>query len=169
MVSLLVEPNPAFKPTGLADPSNAGGGDTQMRVSGRPPVSDHGAMSAKKPIRVLIADDDPAVRLTLARWCSYQPDMKIVGEASNGEEALALAEQVPVDVIVMDVRMPKMTGLEATKRIRRLGIETPVLIFSAEEKAAAKIAGLGNVRFLSKASASSKDTLSAIRTAARSA
>lgn len=150
-------------------PSNAGVGDTQMGVFRRPGVADHRDMSPKKPIRILIADDDPTVRLTLSRWCSYQRDITVVGQASDGEEALALAEQVPADVIVMDVRMPKMTGLEATKRIRRLGIKTPVLIFSGEDKAATKLTGLGNVRFLSKGSAGSKETLTAIRTAAQSA
>lgn len=120
-------------------------------------------------IRVLIVDDDPGIRVTLGRWCAYQPDLRVVGEASNGEDAVTVAQEVPADVIVMDVKMPKLSGLQATKRIRRLGINTPVLIFSAEDGASGKLGSLGAVRFLSKAGAGSRETLQAIRSIARGA
>lgn len=126
-------------------------------------------MSRGPRIRVLIVDDDARVRLTLTRWCSYQKDMVVVGEAGDGAEALELAERVPADVIVMDVRMPKVDGLEATKRLRSRGIATPVVIFTAEEKAARAAAAMENVGFLAKGTSSPSETLNFIRRAARPA
>ncbi|NMN01460.1 response regulator [Bifidobacterium panos] len=73
-------------------------------------------MSAER-IRVVIADDQELVRAGFAMVIGSQPDMQVVGQAGDGTEAVALAEELRPDVILMDVRMPQMDGLEATKHI----------------------------------------------------
>jgi two-component system, NarL family, response regulator NreC len=71
----------------------------------------------QKKIRILLADDHAMVRQGFRMILSAQPDMEIVGEAGNGREAVELAEQLHPDVVVMDVAMPELNGIEATRRI----------------------------------------------------
>jgi DNA-binding NarL/FixJ family response regulator len=68
-------------------------------------------------IRVLLADDQRLVRSGFRMILRDDPDLEVVGEAGDGEEALGLAEELSPDVVLMDVRMPKLDGIEATKRI----------------------------------------------------
>jgi DNA-binding NarL/FixJ family response regulator len=70
-----------------------------------------------KRIRILLADDHAVVRQGFKMILDAQPDMEIVGEAANGREAVELAEQLRPDVVVMDVAMPELNGIEATRRI----------------------------------------------------
>jgi DNA-binding NarL/FixJ family response regulator len=70
-------------------------------------------------MRVLIVDDHDAVRRSLSQALREEPDMEVVGEASNGEEATQLAEQLNPDVVLMDIAMPRIDGIEATRRITR--------------------------------------------------
>ena len=69
-------------------------------------------------IRVLIADDSPPVRHGLQSILRAYSDMELVGEAANGQEAIAMSEQVQPDVILMDAQMPVMDGVEATRHIK---------------------------------------------------
>jgi DNA-binding NarL/FixJ family response regulator len=73
--------------------------------------------STPEPIRVLLADDQTLVRAAFAMLVESARDMEVVGQAGNGLEAIALARAERADVIVMDVRMPELDGIEATRRI----------------------------------------------------
>ena len=70
------------------------------------------------PIRVLIVDDHAMVRKGLATFMKVKPDLQLVGEAANGEEAIALCDRLQPDVVLMDLLMPAMGGAEATRAIR---------------------------------------------------
>jgi DNA-binding NarL/FixJ family response regulator len=79
---------------------------------------------------VLLVDDHAMVRDGLRALLQNNPDLEIVGEASNGEEAVAEAKRKCPDVVVMDIAMPVMGGIEATRRIRQMCHESHVLMLS---------------------------------------
>jgi DNA-binding NarL/FixJ family response regulator len=81
-------------------------------------------------IRVLIVDDHPVVRDGLRGVIDGQPDMHVVGEAGHGAEALARVEAEPVDVVLMDLRMPTMGGVEAIGQLRRTAPSVRVLVLT---------------------------------------
>ncbi len=81
-------------------------------------------------IRVLLADDHAVVRQGFRLILSHEPDMEIVGEAGNGREALALCGELKPDVVVMDVAMPELNGMEATRRLIASSPNTRVLALS---------------------------------------
>ncbi|MGR4879540.1 response regulator [Streptomyces sp. LARHCF249] len=83
-----------------------------------------------EPIRVLIADDQPLVRRGLALILAPDPGFEVVGEAADGEEAVALAHRLRPDVVVMDIRMPVLDGVGATERLARTLPECRVLALS---------------------------------------
>src|SRR5205807_1946296 len=84
------------------------------------------------PIRVAIADDHPVVRDGLRRILEIEPDISVVGEAASGSEAIALAEKLQPDVLLLDLMMPGVSGLDALRESdpQRLG-ETRVLVLTA--------------------------------------
>jgi len=81
-------------------------------------------------IRVLIVDDHPVVRDGLRGVIDGQPDMHVVGEAGHGAEALARVDAEPVDVVLMDLRMPIMGGVEAIGQLRRTAPSVRVLVLT---------------------------------------
>ncbi|HEU0122797.1 MAG TPA: response regulator transcription factor [Bryobacteraceae bacterium] len=83
-----------------------------------------------KKIRVLLADDHAVVRQGFRMILGAQTDMEIVGEAGNGREAVQMSDQLQPDVVVMDVAMPELNGIEATRRITEAAPHTRVLALS---------------------------------------
>jgi DNA-binding NarL/FixJ family response regulator len=83
------------------------------------------------PIRVLVVDDHFVVRMGLISLVNTEPDLIVVGEADDGEQAIALYQQLQPDLVLMDLRMPGKSGPEATTQIRRLSDGARVLILSA--------------------------------------
>jgi DNA-binding NarL/FixJ family response regulator len=81
-------------------------------------------------IRVLVADDQPLVRSGFRMILDERPDFELVGEAEHGAQALELAEQLDPDVILMDVRMPELDGVEATRRLVARGTRARVLVLT---------------------------------------
>jgi two-component system response regulator NreC len=82
------------------------------------------------PIRILLADDHAVVRQGFRAILAQQPDMQIVGEAGNGRDVMTLAQKTTPDVIVMDVAMPELNGIEATRRLSTSLPNTRVLALS---------------------------------------
>lgn len=81
-------------------------------------------------IKVLLADDQSLVRSGLRMLVESADDMQVVGEAENGADAVAMARTRPIDVVLMDIRMPVMDGVEATRRITEQGRGARVLILT---------------------------------------
>ncbi len=86
-----------------------------------------------EPLRILIADDQPITRRGLAGLLDAFPEVEIVGEATDGAEAVALAEDLEPDVILMDLRMPGMNGIEATRRVHRTSPHIGILVVTIFE------------------------------------
>ncbi|MBA2524445.1 MAG: response regulator transcription factor, partial [Pyrinomonadaceae bacterium] len=98
-------------------------------------------------LRVLLADDHMIVREGLKALINAQPDMQVVGEAENGREALKCAIELSPDVVVMDISMPEMNGIEATERLRKECPQIKIIALTIYED-------LGYLRQLLKAGAS---------------
>jgi len=83
-----------------------------------------------RPIRLLIVDDHPVVRDGLRGVFTGDPDFEVVGEAGDGAEAVAMVERNVTDVVLMDLRMPRMGGVEAIARLREAAPATRVLVLT---------------------------------------
>ncbi|WP_337869442.1 response regulator transcription factor [Meiothermus sp.] len=87
-------------------------------------------MNQVTTIRILLVDDHPVVRAGLSGLLSSQPDFEVVGEASNGLEALGLLDRLRPDVVLMDLRMPQMDGVSAIRQIRAKSSKFQVLVLT---------------------------------------
>ena len=82
-------------------------------------------------ITILLAEDHTVVRQSIRQFLEREADIEVVGEAGDGEETVELAKQLKPDVIIMDIAMPKLNGIEATKQIKQLPFCTIILILTA--------------------------------------
>ncbi|HSF47089.1 MAG TPA: response regulator transcription factor [Burkholderiales bacterium] len=112
-------------------------------------------MPKTNPIRVLIADDHAIVRAGLQQFLSEVDDIVVAGEAGSGTEALELIRKGGWDVVLLDIAMPDMTGIDVLKRLRRDKPELPVLILSIypEEQYAVSMLRAGASGYMTKESA----------------
>ena len=118
-----------------------------------------------KPIRVLLVDDHQVVREGLRRMLELEKDMEVVGEAACGEDALALEQQLSPDIILMDVKMPGMGGIEAIRQLKARESAAHVIVLTVyEDKYLAQTAEAGAVGYLLKG-VSREDLAEAIRSA----
>jgi DNA-binding NarL/FixJ family response regulator len=117
---------------------------------------------------IIIADDQALFREGLRTLLSTRVDMEVVGEAANGDEAVALAEQLRPSVVLMDLRMPKVDGIQATVRLRERCPEIPVLVLTTFDDDANLFGALraGAAGYLLK-DVSSETLVSAIQAATR--
>jgi DNA-binding NarL/FixJ family response regulator len=117
-------------------------------------------------IRILICDDQSLFREALRTLLRAHPDLEVVGEASNGEEAIRFTTTLSPDVVLMDLRMPVMDGVEATRRISQLRKNTRVIVLTTFDDDETVFEGLraGAVGYLLK-DVSSEKLVEAIKTA----
>ena len=117
-----------------------------------------------KPISILLAEDHAIVREGFRKLLAAETDIEVVGEAADGRQAVALAKKLRPAVVVMDIAMPLLNGLEATRQIRKAVPETKVLILSAHSDDAyvQRAIAMGAAGFLLKQT-SSHDLSRAIR------
>ncbi len=87
------------------------------------------------PVRVLVVDDQPIVRSTMRVLLDTADEFEAVGEAASGHEALSAVEQLDPDLVLLDVRMPDMDGIEAASRIRATHRKTVVVLMSSDARA----------------------------------
>jgi len=118
----------------------------------------------KQKTRVLIADDHALLRESMKDLLDRQEDIEVVGEACDGEEAVSLASNLKPDIAVMDIVMPKMNGIEASKQIKRISPTTAILILTAydDDQYILGLLEAGAAGYLLK-SARGRDVVAAIR------
>ena len=87
----------------------------------------------KKLIKIVIADDHPIVRDGLRRLLSLEPDVEIVGEAGDGRQVLEVVQAKDPDVLLLDLRMPNLDGLQALQTLQQTNRRTRVIILTASE------------------------------------
>lgn len=84
--------------------------------------------------RMLIVDDHEIVRMGLkSHLAASRPDWEVCGEATDGEQAIRLTQELNPNLVILDITMPRLSGLEATSQMRRLGLDTPILIFTTHD------------------------------------
>jgi NarL family two-component system response regulator LiaR len=115
-------------------------------------------------IRILIADDHIVFRQGTRKLLEAEPDLEVVGEAGDGEEAVALATELHPDVAVIDIAMPGVDGITATKRIKEISPDINILILSAydDDQFVLRLLQAGAASYLLK-SVSSRELVNAIR------
>ncbi len=121
-----------------------------------------------KLIRVLLVDDHDIVRTGLRSFLEIQPGLEVVSEASNGREALARAQETRPDVAIMDIGLPEMDGVEATRQLKALLPECQVLALTVHEEREFLLAMLaaGATGYVTK-QAAADELVAAVRAVAR--
>lgn len=117
-------------------------------------------------IQLLIADDHPVFRFGLKALLSTEADMQVIGEAADGREAVKLAAELTPDVVLMDINMPELNGIEATRQILAVHPETAILIFTMLDDDSLFAAMRAGARGYLLKGAEGEETLRAIRAAA---
>jgi DNA-binding NarL/FixJ family response regulator/signal transduction histidine kinase len=141
---------------GLRAHRYAGTGRVARRNAGRDPdryrLPGAAEGTGVTAVRVLAADDQRVVREGLAMLLGLLPDVEVVGTAADGEEVLALAAKLRPDVILMDLRMPRMDGVEATRRLRERdpGVKVVVLTTYADDRSVLDALRAGALGYLTK-------------------
>lgn len=130
----------------------------------RPPVMDS---KGQKMLRIVIADDHDLFREGLKQLLESVEDLEVVGEASDGRQAVLLVEQQRPDVVLMDISMPEMDGIQATETIVQRGLNIPVIVLTmyADDEYAVSAIRAGAKGYLLKNSRSD-EVINAIRLAA---
>jgi DNA-binding NarL/FixJ family response regulator len=125
-------------------------------------------MSTQKPLRVLIADDHPLFRDGLRGLLATQPDIEVIGEATSGEQAVALADELDPDLVLMDIQMPGLGGVEATRRViaARQGVRVLVVTMFDDDASVFTAIRAGARGYVLKDD-DKDDVLGAIRTVGR--
>jgi DNA-binding NarL/FixJ family response regulator len=115
-------------------------------------------------IRLILVDDHEVVRTGLKSFLDTQEGLQVVGEANNGEEALKLTQEMHPDVVVMDITMPQMDGLEATRRLKAMDPQCNILALTVHEDKQYffEMLGAGASGYLTKIAAA-EELISAIR------
>lgn len=118
-----------------------------------------------KPIRVVLADDHAVLRAGLRALLSVEPDMEVVGEADNGDEAFRKVIELRPDVVVLDIAMPRGNGLDVLRRLQAAGSDARVLVLTMhdEEQYLLQVLRAGGSGYLLKAAADTA-LMEAIRT-----
>lgn len=109
---------------------------------------------AKRAIRVMLVDDHSVIREALRMLLESQPDIEVIADVENGREAVAAAERLTPDVVLMDLVMPGLNGLEATRQIRKISPSTKVVVLSGfvDEDQLIAAVGAGAAGYLVKKS-----------------
>jgi two-component system response regulator NreC len=124
--------------------------------------------STSARVRILLADDHAVVREGIRMILEAQPDFEVVGEAADGEEAVQMARRLNPDVVVMDISMPKLSGVEATQAIKEAlpGVQVLILTMHEEQSYLFQLLRLGAAGYVLKRAAAS-DLVEAVRATAR--
>ena len=116
--------------------------------------------------KIIIADDHPVFRFGVRALLETEPDLTVVAEAENGSQAVKLVENLEPDVILMDINMPDLNGIEATKQIREMGVKTAVLMLTMFDDDTVFAAMQAGARGYLLKGIQGQETLRAIRAAA---
>ncbi|MGD8846246.1 MAG: response regulator transcription factor [Desulfobacteraceae bacterium] len=121
-----------------------------------------------KKITIFLADDHTIVRQGLAKLLEAEPNLQVVGEAENGRQAVVNVEKLKPDVVLMDIAMPMLNGIEATRQIRKVCPQTKVIILSmhSHDRYISELFSLGASGYLLKSSTGT-DIINAIHTAVK--
>ncbi len=124
-------------------------------------------MNSSDLIRILIADDHPVFRFGLRTLLQGEPDMEVVGEATTGREAVSMALELQPDVVLMDLNMPELNGIEATRRIRAGNSDIAILVITMFDDDTVFAAMRAGARGYLLKGAEGEETLRAVRAVAQ--